>query len=47
MTDQRSQEKQFSDVLVSLKGVHSSGTATSVTGHTLALKWCTRRERND
>jgi hypothetical protein len=28
MTDQKSQGKQFSDVLVNLKGVHSSGTAT-------------------
>jgi hypothetical protein len=28
MTDQKSQGKQFSDVLVNLKGIHSSGTAT-------------------
>ncbi|KAL2127505.1 hypothetical protein VTI74DRAFT_10628 [Chaetomium olivicolor] len=28
MTDQKSQGKQFSDVLVNLKGVHTSGTAT-------------------
>jgi hypothetical protein len=28
MTDQKSQGKQFSEVLVNLKGVHSSGTAT-------------------
>jgi ATP-dependent DNA helicase PIF1 len=28
MTDQKSQGKQFSDVLVNLKGAHSSGTAT-------------------
>jgi hypothetical protein len=28
MTDQKSQGKQFSDVIVNLKGVHSSGTAT-------------------
>jgi hypothetical protein len=28
MTDQKSQGKQFSDVLVNHKGVHSSGTAT-------------------
>ncbi|EAQ90120.1 predicted protein [Chaetomium globosum CBS 148.51] len=28
MTDQKSQGKQFSNVLVNLKGVHSSGTAT-------------------
>jgi hypothetical protein len=28
MTDQKSQGKQFSDVLVNLKGVHSSGAAT-------------------
>jgi hypothetical protein len=28
MTDQKSQGKQFSDVLVNLKGVHGSGTAT-------------------
>ncbi|AEO59421.1 hypothetical protein MYCTH_2307709 [Thermothelomyces thermophilus ATCC 42464] len=28
MTDQKSQGKQFSDVLLNLKGVHSSGTAT-------------------
>ena len=28
MTDQKSQGKQFSSVLVNLKGVHSSGTVT-------------------
>jgi hypothetical protein len=28
MTDQKSQGKQFSEVLVNLRGVHSSGTAT-------------------
>jgi hypothetical protein len=28
MTDQKSQGKQFSDVLVNLKGIHSSGTGT-------------------
>ncbi|EAQ88761.1 hypothetical protein CHGG_05380 [Chaetomium globosum CBS 148.51] len=28
MTDQKSQGKQFSNVLINLKGVHSSGTAT-------------------
>jgi ATP-dependent DNA helicase PIF1 len=28
MTDQKSQGKQFSEVLVNLKGVHGSGTAT-------------------
>jgi hypothetical protein len=28
MTDQKSQGKQFSDVLLNLKGAHSSGTAT-------------------
>lgn len=28
MTDQKSQDKQFSEVLVNLKGVHGSSTAT-------------------